>query len=175
MAYDIEGIFLRKDFSEYITESFAKKYNVNLTTWIQPFGFFDEFTGNILHNGNLPDGIYVILGKVSYPGEARLSKYCIGQFNLCKIFGDTVEILNKFNPYPNVPEAIKPNFKPKFPMFRLGDAKGFKILSKSFNYIASSNLTSDALMYKISKISNTESTIKKIYSLKLALLRDLEK
>jgi hypothetical protein len=173
MTYNVEGIFLRSDYSEYISESFVKKYNVDLTTWIQPYGFFDEFSGTILHNKDLPDGTYIILGKVSYPGKSRMSKYIIGQFNLCKILGETLEILNKFSPYPNVPEELKSNLHPKFPMFKIGDASIFKTLKKPFNYIGESNLTVEELMDRINKISSTESTIKKIYSLKLALLRDL--
>ena len=174
IEHKVEGIFLRADYSEYISESFAKRYYIDLKNYIAPFGYFDQENGTLLNNGDLPDGTYVILGKMQYPSKYRMARHTIMQFNLCRVRGVDLDILRPFNPYPDVPDALKANLRPKFPMFKIEQAHAYKALIPAFLQIADSELTKDELKDKIFKLPEN-SVVRKLYSLRLALLRDMEK
>jgi len=174
MSYKVDGIFLRPDYSEYITESFAKTYYIDLKNWISPYGFYNEFKGTILNNGGFPDGTYIILGKMQYPSKFRMSRHIIMQFNLCKVSGVDVHIYRPFNPYPDVPDALKANLNPLYPMFKIDKAQAYKSIIPSFLEIADAELTMDELKDKIFKLPES-SVVRRLYSLRLALLRDMEK
>lgn len=174
MGHKVEGVFLRPDYSEYIYESFAKRYYVDLQNYISPYGFFDETNGTILNNGDFPDGTYVILGKVQYPSKHRMSYHIITQFNLCRVRGVDIDILRPFNPYPDVPAALKNSLQTRFPMFMVGKAHAYKALMPGFLQVADSSLTRDELKDKIYKLPES-SVVRKLYSLRLALLRDMER
>lgn len=170
MGLDIEGIFLRKDFSEVITESFAKQYAVNLDSWILPFGYYDEYNCSIISNGSFPDGTYVLLGKMNYPGADRGANYSIAQFNLLRSRGLEINFINKFRPYPNVPKELP--FCPKYPLFRVGDVSLFKKIKHEFLEIEKNYWTPDEINSKIKELK-PDSELIKICSLKLALIRFL--
>lgn len=174
MSYHVEGIFLRPDYSEYITESFAKKYHVDLKNWISPYGYFKESEGTILNNGGFPDGTYIILGKVKYPSKYRMASHTIMQFNLARVRGADIDILRPFNPYPDVPEILKANLFTAFPMFKIEQAHSYKAVIPAFLEIADSELTIDELKDKIFKLPES-SVVRRLYSLRLAVLRDMEK
>jgi len=174
MSHTVDGTFLRPDYSEYISEAFVKRYHVDVKNWIAPFGYFDSATGGIIHNGDFPDGTYIIIGKVQYPGKFRMSSFSIMQFNLARVRGIDFDIAREFNPYPDLPEVLKANLAPKFPMFKIEAAHAYKVLLKPFTEIADSHLTMDELKARIFELPET-SAIRRLYSLRLAALRDLEK
>jgi hypothetical protein len=122
---NIEGWYVRKDLEEIVSESFVKRYDMRLDNWIEPFGYYDERGQSILTDGPFPDGTYVLLGKVSYPGEKRKSRFHIGQFNLAKSQGLDLTWAFKFRRYPELPPAIEDRFNPTFPLVRVGEVKDY--------------------------------------------------
>jgi len=164
----ISGYILRKDYTELITEKFAKKYNVNVTDWIFPFGYYEQYDGSVDCNGYLPDGTYILIGKVSYPGAGRFSYHIVTQFNFLLSRGVDLSFAIPFNAYTDLPKEIP--LAPKFPLFKVGDCEDFIKHRDKFTEIANTWLTKDEILSKLSKI-NIDSIEYKIYALKLALLR----
>jgi hypothetical protein len=164
----INGYILRNDYSELITEKFAKKYNVDITDWIFPFGYYNQYDGSVDCNGFIPDGTYVLIGKVSYPGKSRFSYHIITQFNFIQSAGVTLSFSSPFNGYPELPDTIP--LAPKFPIFKVGTCLDFIQFKDRFIEISNTWLTKDEIQSKLYKLDN--STIEyKVYALKLALLR----
>lgn len=164
----ISGYILRNDYTELITEKFAKKYNVNVTDWIFPFGYYDQYDGSVDCNGYIPDGTYILIGKVSYPGNGRFSYHIVTQFNLLLSRGIDLSFAMPFNTYTDLPKEIP--LAPKFPLFKVGDCLDFLKYKDKFIEIANTWLTKDEILSKLGKID--PSTIEyKVYALKLALLR----
>jgi hypothetical protein len=168
----VEGIFLRDDYSEIITESFAKRYYVDISRWITPFGYYDEFNQSIICDNSFQDGTYILLGKMSYPGNNKMSYYTILQFNMIKSRGLSLDIATEFNVYPDVPKILP--FSPKYPLFRVGSHTEFKNLLSEFKEIQSKHWTMDEVLSKLNNLT-IDTTIGKIWGLKLALLRDLNR
>ncbi len=165
----LEGIYLKQDFTEFITESFVKKYNINLSKWIAPFAYLEQYTQILYHNKKLPEGTYALIGSVEYPGKQRFTKHKIYQFNILKIKLDYIEIGNKFNNYIDLPITINPSF----PLFRLDDAKKYKDILNLFNTIIKEDLTILQLKDKINKLDLSMES--KLYRLQLAILTDMLK
>lgn len=170
---EVEGIFLREDYSELITESFAKRYFVDITHWITPFGYYDEFNQSIICSESFQDGTYITLGKMSYPGINKSSYYTISQFNMCKCRGIDIDLATPFNSYPDVPKELE-NFRPKYPMFRVGSHTEFKKLIPTFKEIQSKHWVIDELVSKCNDLT-LDKTIGRIWRLKLALVRSLNR
>lgn len=164
----INGYILRNDYSELITEKFAKKYNINTTEWIFPFGYYDQYDGSVDCNGYIPDGTYILIGKVSYPGNGRFSYHIVTQFNFLRSRGIDLDFIAPFNPYLDLPKEIP--LAPKFPLFKIGNCEDFILYKDRFLEIANTWLTKDEILNKLNKIDKT-SVEYKIYALKLALLR----
>lgn len=170
MSTIINGLFLRDDWTELITEKFSDKYSVNLTNWIIPYGYFNQYDGTITCNDFIPDGTYILLGKVSYPGKGRYSYHTVCQFNLCKSSGIDLIFLKPFHTYTDLPKEIP--LAPKFPLFRVGDTKEYKKIYKLFLQVSNEYLTERELNSKLTKLD--KNTIEyKIYALRLALLNFL--
>lgn len=168
MNINVEGVFLRKDLTELVTESFAKKYSMDLRDWIYPFAFFNQYDGSLIYNNYIPDGCYILLGKVEYPGIDRSSYHLVYQFNACLLSGVDIKFVKQFTPYHNLPSVI--SLAPKFPLFKICDQKNYKQFKKIFNKVESTWLTKDEIKGIISKLD--KNTIEyKVYALKLALLR----
>lgn len=168
MSINIEGIFLRPDFTEVITESFAKKYSIDLIDWIYPFAYFNQYDGSLIYNELIPDGCYILLGKVEYPGKDRYSYHIVYQFNACLISGIDVKFVKLFTPYPDLPPSIP--LSPNFPLFRVCEQKHYKKFRLLFKKIEKEWLTRDEIKGILSKLD--KNTIEyKAYALKLALLR----
>lgn len=170
----VDGIFLRRDLTEYITEEFASRYFIDTSTsnWIVPFGFFDQANQSIVCNGALPDGLYVVFGTVEYPGLERLSLHKVAQFNLCSSEGLNLRFLLEFNKYPNLPESIP--LRPKFPMIKIGEARAFKKAAKYLIEARKAHFTIENLQDKIRTL-DAASIEYKIFALRLALERDLKR
>lgn len=172
MSIEVEGIFLSQDFTDYITEKFAKRFCVDTKQWIQPFAYYDEANDSLISNGYVPDGTYALIGSVSYPGIERWSSHTVFQFNLLKIRGEDIVFAKRMNLYPDLPPEIP--LKPVFPIFRLGDHTQFREASKVFKDIGASHLTCQALTDKIVKLEDN-SLESKIYRIRLAVQRRIEK
>lgn len=172
MEVRIDGILLRKDLKEYITESFAERYNVNLENWIEPYAYWNEKTQTVLSNGVIPDGTYVLFGKVSYPGKERMSRHSIFQFNLVKLMGVDVTFAAPFREYPNVPPRIP--LQPVFPLFKIDQPRSYKKAAKIFNEALNKPLTIFELerMIKESKENSLEN---KMYRLRYAVQLEIDK
>ena len=168
MSITIDGHLLRNDFTEVITEKFAKKYCINLDNWILPFGYYDQCSEDIIYNNIIPDGSYILLGKVEYPGTKKLTYHTVCQFSGLKISGIDLTFVTPFNPYLDVPKVLK--LKPKFPLFKVGSTRDFKKLKKII-LNDTDNYPNELVLYdKTCKLS--KNTIEyKVYALKLALLR----
>lgn len=171
MSITIEGIYLRSDFSEFITEKFAARYGVNLREgWIQPFGYYNQAFGSVICNDPIPDGTYLLVGKVEYPGSNPMTRHVVMQFNLVKSLGSDLKFAKQFNPYIDKPTAIP--LTPSFPMFKVGGHVEYNKVKSDFLTIDKEQLTTDEIKDRISKLAS-DSILAKIYSLKLALLREM--
>ena len=148
----VTGIYLRNDITEIIDEIFAHRYNVDLTHWIAPYGFYDEAKGSIISNGGIPDGTYVALGVVQYPSSNKQAFHTIGQFNIAKSMGIYLTWANKFLPYPNVPSIIETRFSPKFPLFRIADNTKYLECVKIYQQLTNKWLTIEELIANIDNL-----------------------
>lgn len=169
---NIEGIFLKIDFTEFITESFVKRYNVNLSNWISPFGYLEQNTCALVYNTPIPKGTYVLFGKVTYPGKQSLSSHTIYQLNLVKVKRSHIELLNFFKQYVDLPDSIPLN--PYFPLFRLGEIKDYKDISKLLKKIEKENFPISQLQCIINKL-DPDTVESKLYKLYLAIKLDMQK
>jgi len=166
----ISYMYIRKDLEEIITEKFAKHYFVDLSKWIAPFGYYDEYSGSIRCREGFPDGTYAALGRVKYPGKRRFSYYTIYQFNVCRSRGIELRWANRFNPYPNVPNAI--NLQPAFPLIKVGELTDYISAKKAYQAVRVP-LTIDEIK---SKIKLSEDAVQaKVFKLRLALQREIDK
>ena len=168
-----EGIFLRADLQEFITETFAKRYDVNLENWIEPYAYWDQFNQSILSTReSVPDGTYVLFGKVIYPGDERMSYYHIYQFNVLKLRGADVQIASGFNDYPNPPARVP--IRPIFPIFKVDQCRSYEAAKRALKSRLSKPMHVRELENLI-KESNTNSLENKLYRLRLALQVDIDK
>ena len=172
MSITVEGIFLKDDFSEFITETFAQQYNVDLRHWIVPFAYYDPKNASLIHNGIVPEGIYILFGKVKYPGKQRFTRQIIHQFNLLNIKGLYVNVAFPFNKYVNVPQEL--NLEPIFPIFKLDEVNKFNEAISIFREINIDNLTTIWLQDKLDRLE-INSLKYKIYKLRLALQLDIDR
>lgn len=173
MSINLNEIYLRKDLTEIISEKFAKRYNIDLSKWIKPFGYYNERGGSIICNSTIPDGVYLVLGRVEYPNNKEMSYHVIYQFNLCKSRGLDLRWASRFNPYPNVPKNIK--LSPNFAMFKIAECIDYNQCKKIYNEIKNTAFfTSDQLKDIIKK--EPEGSFKDtIYKLRLALQREIDR
>jgi hypothetical protein len=174
MSKKIVGTYLHQDLTEIITETFARRYLVDLTQWVSAPAYYDEMQQLLLCNDRgVPDGTYIALGKVHYPCSlTRMNFYHTYQFNLAKCRGLELRWACQFRPYPNVPERIP--LAPVFPMFRIGTCAEYLQAKDLYFTIMQQSLTKDY----IKDIINQESglTLKsKMYRLRLALQREIDK
>jgi len=168
-----EGIFLRRDLSEFITETFAKRYNVNLENWIEPYAYWDEKSeATLTTRENVPDGTYVLFGKVTYPGVDRMSQHHIFQFNVLKVRGADVQIAAPFNSYPNISPRVP--LQPIFPMFKIDQSRAYVAAKKIFHSKLNKPLHYKELESLI-KSSKTNSIENKLYRLRLAVQLEIDK
>lgn len=169
-----EGTYLRRDLKEYINESFAKRYNVNLENWVSPYAYWDQFSQQTLSIGEeaVPDGTYVLFGKVSYPGTERMSHHHIFQFNLAKLRGADIQLAAPFNIYPNVPPTVP--LRPVFPMFKVDQVRAYKAARKVFYAKLCQPLSTHELERLIID-SNVNSIENKLYRIRLAVQLDIDK
>lgn len=172
MATYINDIYLRKDYTEVITEQFAKRYDINLLKWIRPFGYYDQVNKSIISNNGIPDGTYIILGCITYPAYSGTCLYTIGQFNLAKSRGIDLTWATAFNNYPELPNNSE--IKPLFPLFRVAKHTKYKEALSYFIEIQNKEWTVDELKNKILETDKTilENTM---YRLRLAFQRNLIK
>lgn len=171
MSIKVEGIFLHKDYSNLITETFAKRFHVDLNHWIKPFGYYNQAEQSIICNRSLPDGVYVLLGSVSYPGKERMSCYTVYQFNICRSRGLDLSMYRPLNNYPNAP-AIP--LSPVFPLFKVGNISDYKKAKTVYEGVIKNYLSIDSLIRIINNLDpNTLES--KIYRLRLALQRQIDK
>lgn len=168
-----EGVYLRADLQEFITETFAKRYNVNLENWIEPYAYWDQFHQSVLSTREVvPDGTYILFGKVVYPGKERMSYHHIFQFNVLKLRGADVQIASGFNDYPNIPENIP--IRPIFPLFKVDQCRAYKTAKKIFLSQLNKPMNVRELENLI-KDSKTNSLDDKMYRLRLALQLEIDK
>ena len=172
MSIEVEGVFLHSNYTELISETFAKRYGVDLSKWIQPYGFFDHINESIISNGDLPAGTYVILGHVSYPGKTPLSYHKVFQFALCRSILDDLLLADPLSSYPDKPARLP--LAPKYPMFRVGDLNSFIKGKKVVKQLIAKHLTVDYLVDKI-QILEKDTIESNIYRLRLALQREIDK
>lgn len=166
-------MFLRADLQEYITETFAKRYDVNLDNWIEPYAYWDQFNQSVLSTREvIPDGTYVLFGQVTYPGKERMSYYHIFQFNLLKLRGADVTIASGFNDYPNPPERVP--IRPIFPLFKVDQCRSYEAAKKTFLTKLSKPMHVRELENLI-KESKTNSLDNKLFRLRLALQLEIDK
>lgn len=168
-----EGVYLRADLQEFITESFAKRYNVNLENWIEPYAYWDQFNQSILSTRDeVPDGTYILFGKVTYPGRERMSYHHIFQFNVLKVRGADVIIASGFNDYPNLPSRIP--IRPIFPLFKVDQSRTYRAAKKILLEKLNKPLHVRELetLIKDSKINSLED---KMYRLRLALQVEIDR
>jgi len=165
----IDGIFVSTDLSYLITEQFAKTYHIDLDSWITPFGYFDEYNQSIISNTHIPDGIYILLGWVNYPGSSRMSSHTIYQFNVIQSRGLDLILHKPLNKYHNLPKNLP--LSPKYPLFKVGDLPDYKEAKKAYSELHTQHLTLDNLKANIANIADQSSVKSKIYNLRLALQR----
>jgi hypothetical protein len=168
----VEGIYLRKDLKEFITESFVKRYNVNLENWVEPFAYWDQYNQSTLSNGPVPDGTYVLFGKVEYPSVNSMSFFHIYQFNIVRIMGEDVTFAGNFNEYAGLPEAVK--LAPVFPLFKVDQPRAFNkarnIFLKKLNKPLSHLELKDIIKkYKPGSLED------KIFRIRLALQTEIDR
>jgi len=168
----IEGIYLRKDLKEYITESFVKRYSINLNNWIEPFAYWDQYNQSVLSNGSVPDGTYVLLGNVKYPSVNKLSFHNIYQFNVVRLLGSDVTFSGNFNEYVGLSKSVP--LRPVFPLFKLDQARSFNKARNVFIRELNKPLTHLELNAKIEQ-AKPGSITDKLYRLRLALETDILK
>ena len=172
---EISGYFFRSDLTEMVSESFAKSYNMDLSGWVQPYGYYDERHGSVFCNDNFfPDGTYIALGKVSYPGVERRSWYHIGQFNVARSMGLELRWANKFETYPNLPETLKKSLSPTFPLIQVGEVADYGAAVALVKELNSRPLTARTIKDRIKK-AEPDSLEHKIYRLRLAFQKDIDK
>lgn len=169
---ETKGIYIRNDLTELISERFVKHYDINLRYYTAPFGYFSEKTGNIICNGRLPDGTYILIGTVSYPGTKNYSKHTVFQFNVLKSAGKDLRFAQRLAGYPDKPEAVA--LSPEFPLFRIGERTDYKEACKCYFESISQYFTIDELFSKITKLIPM-SIEDKIYRFRIALQREMDK
>jgi hypothetical protein len=168
-----DGILLRADLQEYITESFAKRYNVNLENWIEPYAYWDQMNSSVLSTRDyVPDGTYVVFGKVVYPGKERMSYHHIFQFNIIKLSGANARIAAQFNDYPNMPANLP--LEPIFPMFKVDQRQAYPSAKKIFESKLQKPMHVRQLENLIdgSKVNSLEN---KLYRLRYAVQLEIDK
>ena len=167
-----ESIYLRKDLKEYVTETFVKKYNMNLENWIEPFGYWNQYEESTLSNGPVPDGTYVLFGKVEYPGSKRMSLHKVFQFNIVRVMGEDVTFAGNFNKYVGLPSGIP--LRPIFPLFKIDQPRAFNRARNVFLKRINKPLTYQELRYMIKKES-PNSLEDKIFRVRLALQTEIDR
>ena len=172
MTIKVEGIFLRKDLKEFITETFAKRYHVNLENWIEPFAYWNQFTNSTVSNGAVPDGTYVLFGKVTYPGNQRMSRHHVFQFNVVKVAGDTVTFAGNFNEYIGLPKMVP--LRPMFPMFKIDQPRAYSKAKAIFLNRLQKPLTYQELRYMIKK-AKPNSLEDKLFRIRMALQIEIDR
>ena len=173
MSIEIEGIFLSLDLTDLISETFAKRMYIDLSKWVQPYCYFDERNQSLITNGDTPDGIYVLIGRMSYPGNILPSYFTIYQFNIVKIVGLNITLARPLNPYPNMPNELR-DVAPVYPLFRVGETFEYRQAIALYNKIIKQHLTADALRNIIFQ-SDENSIESKIYRIRLAVQRQIER
>ena len=174
MSIEVEGIFLSLDYSDIITESFAKRFNVDLKQWIHPFCYFDEKNQSLISNKEVPDGTYILLGRISYPGEAKYTYHTTLQFNIVKIQGFNLIFARPLNGYLNMPKALLNSITPNFPLFKIGETSEYKKATGLYTKISKQHLTADSLKDIILK-QEPNSIESKFYRIRLAIQRQIER
>ena len=168
----IEGIYLRKDLKEYITESFVERYSINLDNWIAPFAYWSQFTESTLSNGHVLDGTYVLFGSVSYPGVEKLSYHRIFQYNIVRIMGADVTFAADFNAYIGLPDCVP--LRPVFPLFKVDQPRAFNKARNIYFRRMNRPLTHSELKYMIEKVNNN-SLEDKLFRIRLALQTEVDR
>jgi len=174
MSTIINGLFLSSNLEHLIEEKTAISLFIDLNKWICPFAYLTQSTGELLCNGGLPDGTYVLLGKISYPGDDKCSFHEVYQFNLVKVSGKDMTIENTLNNYPQLDKSLKSSLNPSFPLYRIGPTKDFKTLKKLYKELKTDYLTIDVLKDKIRPYS-VDTPEGKLLRIRLAFERYIRK
>lgn len=172
MVRSVEGIYLSLDYTHLITEKVAKTLFVDLNKWVAPYAYFDHGNKEIICNGHVPDGCYIILGKVSYPGKQRMSYHEVYQFQVAKNRGTDLYLYKPLNLYPELPKEVP--LAPLFPLYRVGSISEYKeavevIKQLEARYFSIDQLKDTILNYPIDTVQG------KVFRLRLALERYIRK
>lgn len=166
-----KGYFIKPDFSEIITEDFAERFTVNIKQWLVPYGYFDEQKNMLIcQDGVFPDGTYIAVGVVQYPGKFRNSFHRVGQFNVVRSRGIDLLWGARFQDYPGLPKDFPVNAK--FPLIKVGEVQDYIKAKDVFErvYGASARF----FLERELKRADPDSVEAKVIKLRLALKNLLE-
>lgn len=172
------SLLLRADLEEIINEDFAMRYSVNVSNWIFPELYYHEREQKLIYNQIPDNGLYCLVGKVSYPGAERMSTHCVFQFNLVRIRGLECLWADRFKGYPGVPEVLKGRLTPYFPLFKVGPIKPYKKYFEMYYNDLNRPKTVDELKAQITTMQAAEDrdlTQIRIYKIRIALQRLIDK
>ena len=127
----------------------------------------------VISNNGIPDGVYIVLGSVSYPGEKRMSRHVIYQFNLARSRGIDLRWAARFNPYPNVPKVL--DLRPIYPMFRIEELTTYEDCKSVYYKLQKTPVFAVDQLKEIIRKADPGSIKDTIYRLRLALQREIEK
>lgn len=160
-------VYFRPDLTEFISQDFAEKYNVKLDNWLVPDGYYSEKEG--VADRIIPDGSYVVLGRVSYSNSS--SSHKIGQFVGLKCTGINWQFSHQFDYYPNSGGL---DLDPVFAVVRVGKVREFPKVGLTIEKIKESLITERELA-KFALQYNPNTVEARVYRLRLALQRELTK
>jgi len=159
-------IYFRPDLTEYITDDFVKKYNIDIDgKWLTPDGYYSEKEGVV--DRVLADGTYILIGHVSYNRGASCHK--IGQFLGIKSTGINWILSHQLDYYPN---SKGTKLDPVFALVRVGAPKDFAKVGLVIDQLKKNGCTERELEKKILQL-NPSTIESKVYRLRLALQRQL--
>jgi len=165
-----ELLYFRPDLTEYITQSFVEKYNVNTDTWLSPIGYYVQNTDEFVSNGGIPDGTYIMIGHVDYMSANKMNWHRIGQFVGVKLEGINFVGTHPLTYYPNSKDV---DLNPMFALIRVGDTSDFKkagVIIEDLNSrpVSDWELQKRALDYEFNSVES------RTYRLRLALQRHIK-
>jgi len=159
-------VYFRPDLTEYITQEFVEKYNVQTEgRWIPSHGYYsekEEVTDRVIG-----DGAYILVGHVDYNNAACYHK--IGQFVGIKSTGINWVFSHPLDYYPNSKGL---NLDPIFALIKVGAPQDFGKVGLAIDNLRKMGCTAKELERKILQL-NPDTVESKIYRLRLALQRQL--